>query len=45
MHRHGMSGIVIGLVGLLSAGVLAQSWTLPHGAAVVDKGPRTEEVP
>ena len=41
MQKHSMSGIVVGFVGLVSAGVLAQSWTLPPGKAVVDKGPRT----
>jgi len=41
MSKRSMSGTVLGFVGLLSAGVLAQSWTLPRGAAVVDKGPRT----
>ena len=32
---------MFGFVGLLSTGVLAQSWTLPHGTAVIDTGPRT----
>jgi hypothetical protein len=41
MRKRSMSGTVFGFVALLSSGVLAQSWTLPHGAAVVDKGPRT----
>jgi hypothetical protein len=36
-----MSGRVLGLAGVVSAGLVAQSWTLPHGSAVVDKGPRT----
>jgi len=36
-----MSGRVFGLAGVVSAGLVAQSWTLPHGRPVVDKGLRT----
>ena len=41
MRKRNTSGTVVGFVGLLSTAVLAQSWTLPHGATVIDKGPRT----
>ena len=41
MRKRNMSWTVFGFVGLLSTAVLAQSWTLPRGAAVIDKGPRT----
>ena len=41
MRKRDMSWTVFGFVGFLSTAVLAQSWTLPRGAAVMDKGPRT----
>jgi hypothetical protein len=41
MRKSNMTVMVAGLAGLLSSSVLAQSWILPQGTAVKDKGPRT----
>jgi hypothetical protein len=41
MRKSHTTVAVVGIVSLLSGGLLAQSWTLPRSAAVIDKGPRT----
>ena len=41
MRTSNMTVGAAGFVWLLSSSLLAQSWTLPQGTAVKDKGPRT----
>jgi hypothetical protein len=41
MRKSNMTVTVVGFVWLLSNSVLDQSWILPRGTAVKDKGPRT----